>query len=401
MSTAARRPSSYLFTAIKPDGGRAFGMRRAQTERALYEQLRRERLVPLRTWTLPAWLAPETQMALKDQAELNTQMHQLLSRGVPLVETLEVCASAVSPRTRPTVEQIREQVASGTSFSDSCANTGAFDAVTVAVYKASERTGDLAGAAKQLATNARRQLAVSGKAATLMIYPAIVLTISVLVSLGLLMEIVPRVGNALKSSNVKLPTITTYMITVGEALKANILYVLLAAAVAAFLAVASRKQIKALVMRVMRSLPLLKDVVVAQESTRFFTVMSAMSRSGVPLADALGVAVQAVTHPKLSAQISTLRMRLIEGGVLRLLIDSVTALPFATRRLLIATERSGDLQTAFDGLAQDMADEVDKRSARLLAALEPLLIVVMFLMVGSLLLSIMIPMMQAASNVQT
>jgi type II secretory pathway component PulF len=126
--------------------------------------------------------------------------------------------------------------------------------------------------------------------------------------------------------------------------------------------------------------------------------MAAMTRTGVPLADALGVANEAVGLPSLRKQLETLRTRLIEGGVLRVLIENVSELPLATRRLLIAAERAGDLETAFDGLASDMADEVDRRSARLLAALEPLLIVAMFVVIGSILLAIMIPIITMASR---
>jgi type II secretory pathway component PulF len=100
----------------------------------------------------------------------------------------------------------------------------------------------------------------------------------------------------------------------------------------------------------------------------------------------------------LRRQLETLRTRLIEGGVLRVLIENVTALPLATRRLLIAAERAGDLETAFDSLAADMADEVDRRSTRLLAALEPLLIVAMFMVVGTILLAIMLPIIGMASK---
>jgi type II secretory pathway component PulF len=81
------------------------------------------------------------------------------------------------------------------------------------------------------------------------------------------------------------------------------------------------------------------------------------------------------------------------------LIDQVTALPMTTRRLLIAAERSGDLQTAFETLAGDMAEEVDRRSSRMLAALEPILIVIMFLIIGGLLLSLMIPLIRLSSQV--
>jgi type II secretory pathway component PulF len=95
--------------------------------------------------------------------------------------------------------------------------------------------------------------------------------------------------------------------------------------------------------------------------------------------------------------LTTLRTKLIEGGLLRILIERVTSLPLATRRLLIAAERSGDLEQAFDGLAADLADEVDKQSSRFLAMLEPILIVLMFGVIGTLLLSIMIPLMKATS----
>jgi type II secretory pathway component PulF len=145
--------------------------------------------------------------------------------------------------------------------------------------------------------------------------------------------------------------------------------------------------------------PLLRELVLAQESARFFTVMAAMTRSGVTLADALGVATGALSHPELRGQLTTLRTRLIEGGVLRTLIDGVTALPVPTRRLMMAAERSGDLESAFDTLAQDHAEELDRRTSRLLAALEPLLIVLMFLVIGTLLLSVMIPLMKASSQV--
>jgi type II secretory pathway component PulF len=89
---------------------------------------------------------------------------------------------------------------------------------------------------------------------------------------------------------------------------------------------------------------------------------------------------------------------MIEGGVLRILIEGVDALPLPTRRLLIAAERAGDLESAFETLADDMAVELDRRSTRLLAALEPLLIVLMFLVIGTLVLAIMIPLIKSTSQ---
>ncbi len=390
--------NSFFFFAATATGGRTLGVRQAPTPRALAEALRKEKLLLLRSYRLPTWATSEKGLKLKDRAALNEQLAQLLSRGVPLVEALEVTASAVGGNARPIIEKMRELVAAGSGFGDACQKVGVFDRVTVAVYRAAERTGDLAGAAKQLAITARRQLAVSGKAATLMIYPMIVLAISVIVVAVMMTVIVPRIGKAMAAMNATLPWYTRMIMDTGEWMRGHALLLFGLIALMAIAAIVLRKRVIEAVGRASRKMPFLKDVVLAQESARFFSVMAAMTRSGVPLADALGVANEAVGHPELKRQLITLRTKLIEGGVLRVLIENVSVLPLATRRLLIAAERAGDMETAFDSLATDMADETDRRATRLLAALEPMLIVGMFLIIGSILVAIMVPLMTMASQ---
>ncbi len=398
VSRLARANPPHLYVAAKTSGGRSIGVRQARTPRALAEQLRRDRLILLRSWQLPAFLAAEKKLTLKDHAQLNEQLAQLVSRGVPLVEALEVTGQTVRSAAQPVIHQIRERVGAGAGFAEACHATGVFDSVTIAVYKGAERTGDLAGACKQLAVNARRTLAVKGKAATLMIYPTIVLAIGIVVALVMVAWIVPKIGNALAQTGIPLPTYTKAMVGLGMAIRENWLFLAAVVAGAAVAIVIFRRNVLGLVMVFARRVPLLKDVLLAQESSRFFSVMAAMTRTAVPLADALAVAVNAVHHPKLRSELITLRNRLVEGGLLRKLIDEVSTWPLGTRRLLIAAERAGDLESAFEGLADDMSAEVDKKSARMLAAFEPLLLVMLFAMIGSLLLSIMIPIMNASSQ---
>jgi len=386
-------PSPFLYLAATPKGGRTLGVRQARSERALADGLRKDRLVLLRTWRLPGALAVEPRLNLKDQVELNSQLAMLLTRGVPLVEALEVTATVVSSRMQPVVERMRELVAGGTSFADACRRVGVFDEITVAVYQAAERTGDLGGSAAQLAETARRQQAIKGKAGTVMLYPLVVLIIAICAGTVLLTAVVPRIGEALEGAGAKLPVYTAVLVRVGSFVRAEWMWFVIGAGALAALAIVGHKQVIAGVARVARSLPALKQVILVQESARFFSVMAALTRAGVPLADALGIANGAVRHPKLSQQLRALRSRLVEGGVLHSLIDRVSALPLATRRLLMAAERAGDLDTAFEGLARDMADELDRRTSRLMALLEPAVIVVMFLIIGSLVLALMIPML--------
>jgi len=400
MSRGALVSEAFVYLAARPEGGRTWGVRQARNEHALAAGLRRERMLLLRAWRLPGWATPRRGFNLKDQAQFNQQLAQLLTRGVPLVEALEVTEQTVGPRSAPLVGAMRELVSSGSSLGEACRTTGAFDDVTIAVYRAAERTGDLGGAAGQLATTLRRQLAVRGKAATLMIYPAIVFVVASLVSIVLLTFLVPKIAESLEEAGAKMPLFSRMVVALGEAMRDNAVGIVLVLGALLVLGVILRRQVAAGIGLLMRRLPLMRDLVLAQESTRFFSTMAAMTRSGVPLADALGVANGAIGHPALKEQLTTLRTRLIEGGVLRMLIDSVAALPIGTRRLLIAAERSGDLESAFEALASDMAELVEQRADRLLAVLEPALIVMLVVMVGSVILAIMIPMMTMATAVE-
>lgn len=394
--------NSFFYMAVRSGGGRTLGVRWAKSRSNLAELLRKERLLLLNAWALPRWTGTQRQdkpVSLSEQVVLNEQLAQLLSRGVPLVDALEVAAGTVRPRSRPRIERLRDLVSTGSSFADACKTVGGFDSVTTAVYRASERTGDLAAAATQLGSTARAMQAVAGRAVTLLIYPAIVIAVSFLVALLLMAVIVPMFGTQLIESGVALPGYTKVMINTGVWMQNNWPWLMIGGFAVLVGLFAIRAKIAELLARAARTLPLIKEVVLAQESARFFSTMAAMSRSGVPLAEGLAVANPSISLPRLRTQMERLRTRLVDGGVLRQLIDEVDALPLATRRLLIAAERSGDLEAVFSSLARDMTEEVDRRSQRLLAVLQPALIFVMFIVIGTLISSIMIPILTISGSV--
>jgi type II secretory pathway component PulF len=398
MSRAAKRPSPYLFLASSPKGGKRLGVRSAASERALASVLGRERRVLVWSRRLPGWIGSSGQMGLKDQAQFNAVLGQLVTRGVPLVEALEVTASAVDASHKDRIRRVRAQVAGGAMFADACARVGIVDPVTSAVYRAAERTGDLGGACAQIARTAERQVKVRSQAVTLMFYPIIVLGVSLLAGWGMLTFIVPMIGKSLSSMGSDLPWFTVALMTAGKAIRDNLGLFFMGVLAFIIAVIVLRKAVFAALWSVVRRLPGMRELVLAQETTRFFSVMAAMTRSGVTLADALVVGYRTVSHPKLRKELQTLQRKLVEGGALARLIEDVTALPLPVRKLLIAAERSGDLEQAFDGLADDMAEEVSRRSTRTLAMLEPGLIIFMFLMIGSMVLAIMLPLFTATAN---
>lgn len=405
MSRVSQQDAAFVYFATAADGSRKFGVRSAQNERRLAEGLGRERMILVRSMRLPAGISPSHtgELPLKDQAEVHVQFAQLIGRAVPVAEALEVVEQTVTKRARPTISKMREMVAQGTSFADACDATGSFDKTTASVYRAAERSGDLAGAARQLATSTRRQMQVREKATTVMIYPVVVACVGVMVGLFMLTIVIPRVMDGLRSviegSGNELPWYTEALASLSEFVRTEWLLLIFVVAGLLIAGIVLRKPVLAGLAAVIRRLPVAKDLANESELARFFSVMSALARSGVPVVDALGVSQDSISEPVLRGQVGSLKQGLIDGGVMRVLIERVTRFPIATRRLLIAAERSGDLDEALETLARDHTEAVERQTSRLLGVLEPALIVVIFVFIGSMVMAIMTPMLTISGSI--
>lgn len=405
MSSMTTPDPAFFYLAAGADGSRKFGVRSALNERSLAEGLGRDRLILVRSFRLPKVLNTTAtgKLPLKDQAEIHTQFSQLVGRAVPVAEALEVVEQTVTRRTSPTIAKMRSLVSQGSSFADACEATGSFDATTTAVYRAAERSGDLAGAARQLTISTRRQRQIREKATTVMLYPAVVATVGLFVGVFFLVVIVPQVIGGLRSvvegAGNRLPWYTEALSNLSNFLRAEWLLVLFVVAAMAITAIVVRKALITILASTLRRLPVAKDLANEGELARFFSVMSALARSGVPVVDALGIARGSINDPALSTQVGSFRQGLIDGGVMRTLIERVDRFPIASRRLLIAAERSGDLDEALETLAADHTQAVERQTERLLGVLEPALIVCIAVFIGGMVLAVMTPMLTITSSI--
>ncbi len=392
--------NTFWYAAVSTGGKKSFGMLSAADHAALADSLRKRDLVLLRAWRLPLHLGDvgaadaKGAVPLKDEAALNEQLEILLERGVTLVESLEVAEEVVSKKTAPRIARMRQLVSGGASFAQACRQAGGFDGVAIGVYQAAERTGDLGPAAGRIAVAARRRMEIRGKAITVSVYPVIVAVVSFSILFGVLAFIVPGLAESVADMSAgELPFFSALVFATGTWIRGNILAVLIFLAALLVGAVAFRKLIAAALLAAGRKIGPVASLLRSVELARFFGVLAAMTRSGVPLAEALGSATSTIGEPRLRAQLDKLRQSLIEGGLLRSLIEAVDELPHSTRRLLVAAERSGDLDQAFDSLAARCAEDVQRKSERLMAFMEPAILIVIFALIAPLIIAIALPMM--------
>src|SRR5690606_22275640 len=144
----------------------------------------------------------------------------------------------------------------------------------------------------RLAKAAERRLGIRGKATTVMIYPAVVTLVSIALLVALLVFVVPSMAESVRSmasgeQATQLPWISVMVFGLGEWMARNLAIVAIATLVVIVLLVVLRRAVFALLIRVLSKIPAVASMLMAAELTRFFSVLAAMTRSGVPLAEAL------------------------------------------------------------------------------------------------------------------
>src|ERR1700741_3720358 len=163
---------------------------------------------------------------------LNQQFNTLIKAGLPILRALDLLADrASSPKLRPVISQIRDRVREGKSLSEAVTEAGVFSKVYSTAILAGEKSGNLSGVLEYYITYQKVSSGVRKKILATLVYPALLVTVAVVVVTYLVTAVIPRFALLYRDLNVELPTPTKVLI----ALTVDYRYALLGAIGAVFL----------------------------------------------------------------------------------------------------------------------------------------------------------------------
>ena len=194
----------------------------------------------------------------------NQELATLLKAGMPLVQSLDLLRQRVtSPVFRAVLNDVYQHVRSGTALSDAFSTHGAlFPSVYTASLLAGERSGNLDAVLRRFVEYSKIVATVKRKMATAMIYPAILITLALVLVSIIVLKVVPAFSDFYSTFDAQLPLITRVVVRLSAFLRAQFVFILLAigAAVAAFTMWFRQPGQKARVHRILLSVPLLGDI---------------------------------------------------------------------------------------------------------------------------------------------
>jgi type IV pilus assembly protein PilC len=340
----------------------------------------------------------------KDILVFTRQFSVMIDAGLPLVQGLEIIATQADNREfRRVLMDVKVRVESGSTFADALAqHPKVFDELFVQLVRAGEIGGILDTILQRLGAYIEKNEKLKRRVKGAMVYPAIVLTVAVGVTLVLLMFVTPVFEKMFKDFGGAMPAPTQIMIDLSHGMIKYwyLIFGIPVALVVAWRAWVStekgRRQWDAFVLKMPLFGPLIRKIAVA----RFTRTLGTMLSSGVPILDALEIVAKSAGNKVIERGILTVRARIAEGKNIAGPLAETKVFPPMVVQMIGVGEATGAMDQMLAKIADFYDDEVDVAVGALTSAIEPIMMVFLGGVVGGFMVAMYLPIFSVAGNIK-
>lgn len=334
------------------------------------------------------------------------QLATLIDAGLPLLRGLTVLSKQEPDLVlRKTILSLAEAVQSGGTFSESLAgHPKIFNKLYVNMVKAGELGGVLELVLIRLAEFQEKAQKIKNKVVSAMFYPIIVLVIAIAIMAFLLVFIVPKFQQIFDDmlGGKPLPLLTQFVIGVSNLIKNNslIIVAVVIAAVVGFKVFQKTAKGAELIDKAMLKLPLFGDLTRKNSISRFSRTLGTLVTSGVPILQALNITRETAGNLIIAQAITKVHDAVKEGESIVNPLEASGVFPPMVISMIDVGEETGQLPEMLLKVAEVYDDEVDNAVAGLTSLLEPIMIVFLAVIVGTIVIALFLPLISIISGMQ-
>ena len=332
---------------------------------------------------------------------LNQQFNTLIKAGLPILKALDLLATrATSPKLRPVVGQIRDQVREGKSLSEAVDQAGVFSKVYSTAILAGEKSGNLPGVLDYYIAYQRVSTGVKKKIIATLVYPTLLICVATVIVTYLVTGVIPKFALLYRDLNVELPAPTRVLIALTVDYRMYFLGLVAALAVIAVgVFLWSRTEEGGTAFdRFKFRLPLVGDTLLKFQVAQFCRTLATLLTGGTPLVAGLQTATEAITSKLLQATVAQSTKMVREGESLASSLSSQGVMPQMAVDMIEVGESSGAISPMLNSVAEFYEEEVSLRLAAMVAVIEPVLLIIMGLFVAFILISLYLPIFSFSIN---
>ena len=342
----------------------------------------------------------------KDLSGFTRQLATLVNAGLPLMRCIEVLKKQkMAPAMMDCLDGISEGIAGGATFSESLtAFPKIFDNLYINMVKAGEAGGVLEVVLNRLAEFAEKAQKIKNKVKGAMIYPTVVLVAAIGITAFLLVTVIPKfqqVFTDILPGDSSLPPVTEFVIGLSEGVQNHGFMILIGVvALIGLYKMFGRTKFGAFQLDKMRlAMPILGTLQRRTAIAQFARTLGTLLSSGVPILQALVIVRDTTANLVVRKAIQTVHDAVKEGESMTEPLASSGVFPPMVVSMVQVGEETGALPDMLTRVANTYDDEVDNAVSGMTAAIEPALIIVLALIVGTIVIAMFLPMIKIISSV--
>jgi type II secretory pathway component PulF len=339
----------------------------------------------------------------KQVVEFTSQLSTMLNSGIKLTESLGVLIQQVSdPQLKNAVTDIRDRVVNGESFAETLGEySDYFDVIYISMVRVGEVTGTLPASLASIAAFMTKRQRLDSKMATAMIYPEILLVACIGAIIFLTIKVIPVVAEQITATGEKLPFVTVAMLAISDVMTSYWAFAIAFAVVATiwsvrrFVATPKGAFVKD---KIMLSLPVFGPLIKQQIVARFASTLSTLLESGLSMADSLKVVAEVTGNTIMNKAVNQARERIMSGSDIATPLRDSGVIDPTIAHMVVVGERSGELEQMLKNIAENLEANSDVVIERLSAAIEPVIVVFMAILIGIIAYATLVPIIRYSAG---
>jgi type IV pilus assembly protein PilC len=331
----------------------------------------------------------------------NQQFLTLIKAGLPILNSLELLIKRQKDAyLRSLLENVRDRVKSGELLSAAFAAQGAFPKIYPTTLLAGEKSGNMEEVLSRYISFQRLALTFKKKLAVSLVYPALLVTVVIIMLVFLITYVVPEFAKLFENLNAKLPAITVFMLAVGTHAQryAPVLAIAFVLLVLFLWRWKNTERGAERIDRVILWLPLLGQIWLKYQVANFARMLSTLLSGGLPLVQALETAGDSMSSRRILNGVSEAASRVREGRTLAGSLEEQKMFPDLSVEMIEVGESTGALPAMLNSVAEFYEEDVQTALGAAMALIEPVILIVMAVFVGGVLISLYMPIFTLGSG---
>ena len=405
--------AKFKYSALDKDGRESSGVIESTSESRARKELSEQGLTVSRLTEVAVQSEKKAAAAKKQRKPIfgtgvtsenvtifSRQLATLLKAGLPLLRSLEVIGrQEKNPYFKDIVENLADAVRTGNKFSDGLQqHPKVFDKLYVNMARAGEAGGVLDVVLDRLATFQEKAMKTTNKVKSAMVYPIVILTVAVAIVVILMIFVVPQFQKIFSDmlNGAPMPALTQGIINISDFMKENYIATLgiVVAVIAAFKILFKTKVGQRLWDIAGLKLPKFGDLVMKSTVARFTRTFGTLLASGVPILEALNITRGTIKNSVISDALVRVHDRVRDGEPLAAPLDQQKIFPTMVTSMVEVGEETGQLSEMLNRIADNYDEEVDNAVGGITSVIEPIMIVFLAVVVGTIVIALFLPIIQ-------